>query len=87
MNHFCKEASQLQSDEFERELTLSERIRLRIHILICGACRNYADNLQLLNSFFHNLRKQTEEDENIALPDGDRDRIKEALNRASDSDS
>lgn len=87
MNHFCKEASQLQSDEFERELTLSERIRLRIHILICGACRNYADNLQLLNSFFHNLRKQTEEDENITLPDGDRDRIKEALNRASDSDS
>lgn len=87
MNHFCKEASQLQSDGFERELTLSERIRLRIHILICGACRNYADNLQLLNSFFHNLRKQTEEDENIALPDGDRDRIKEALNRASDSDS
>jgi hypothetical protein len=87
MNHFCKEASQLQSDEFERELTLSERIQLRIHILICGACRNYADNLQLLNSFFHNLRKQTEEDENITLPDGDRDRIKEALNRASDSDS
>jgi len=87
MNHFCKEASKLQSDEFERELTLSERFRLRIHLLICGACSNYADNLKHLNSFFHGLRKQTEEDENITLPESDRKRIQEALKKASDSNS
>ena len=85
MNHFCREASQLQSDEFERELTLSERFRLRIHLLICGACRNYADNLHLLNSFFHRHRKQTEEDQNITLPENDRERIRESLQRDSDS--
>ena len=85
MNHFCREASQLQSDELERELTLVERIRLRMHLLICGACRNYADNLQLLNSFFHSLRKQTEDDKNITLPDHDRERIKEALKKSSES--
>jgi predicted anti-sigma-YlaC factor YlaD len=87
VNHFCKEASQLQSDGFERNLTLSERFRLRIHLLICGACRNYSDNLQLLSNFFHGLRKQTEEDEKITLPDSDRERIKEALKRSSDSDN
>jgi len=85
MNHFCREASQLQSDELERKLTLMERIQLRMHLLLCGACRNYADNLQLLNSFFHNLRKQTEKDESITLPDHDRERIKEALKKASGS--
>jgi predicted anti-sigma-YlaC factor YlaD len=87
MNHFCKEASQLQSDEFDRELTLSERFRLRIHLLICGACRNYSDNLQLLNNFFHGLRKQTEEDEKITLPGSDRERIREALKKTSAPDS
>jgi predicted anti-sigma-YlaC factor YlaD len=87
MNHFCKEASQLQSDEFDRELTLSERFRLRIHLLICAACRNYSENLKLLNNIFHGLRKQTEEDEKITLPDSDRERIKEALKRSSDSDN
>ncbi|MCF7821722.1 MAG: hypothetical protein K9M17_04690 [Mariprofundaceae bacterium] len=85
MNHFCREASQLQSDAFERQLTLSEHIRLRIHLLICEACRNYADSLKLLNSFFHNLRKQVQQDEGITLPDSDRERIKEALSRTSDS--
>jgi predicted anti-sigma-YlaC factor YlaD len=87
MNHFCKEASQLQSDEFDRELTLSERFRLRIHLLICAACRNYSENLKLLNNIFHGLRKQQKIDENVSLPDSDRDRIKEVLKNTSDSGS
>jgi len=85
MNHFCREASQLQSDGLDRELTLMERIRLRMHLLICGACRNYAENLELLNNLFHGLRKQTEEDESITLPSSDKERIKEALKKASES--
>jgi predicted anti-sigma-YlaC factor YlaD len=87
MNHFCKEASQLQSDGFERSLTLMERIRLRIHLLICAACRNYSENLKLLNNIFHGLRKQQKIDENVSLPDSDRDRIKEVLKNTSDSGS
>lgn len=85
MNHFCKEASQLQSDGFERHLTLMERIRLRIHILICVACRNYSENLELLNNIFHDLRKQKKIDESVSLPDSNRDRIKKALKNTSGS--
>ena len=85
MNHFCKEASQLQSDAFDRELTLMEHIRLRIHLLICGACRNYSENLELLNNIFQGLRKQKKIDENISLPESDRERIREALKETSDS--
>ncbi len=87
MNHFCKEASQLQSDGFERDLTIGERIRLRTHLLICGACRNYTENLELLNNIFLSIRKQKEIDESISLPDSDRERIREALEKTSGSDS
>jgi predicted anti-sigma-YlaC factor YlaD len=87
MNHFCREASQLQSDEFDRELTLMERFRLRMHLLICAACRNYSDNLELLNNLFHGLRKQTGKDESITLPDSDRERISEALKKTPPSGS
>jgi len=87
MNHFCKEASQLQSDGFERDLTIGERIRLRIHLLICVACRNYSENIKLLNTIFRDLRKQKKIDEDISLPDSDRERIREALKETSNSDS
>ncbi|MDT8375532.1 MAG: hypothetical protein RQ867_02210 [Mariprofundaceae bacterium] len=87
MNHFCKEASQLQSDGFERGLTVTEHIRLRIHLLICGACRNYSENLELLNNIFQGMRKQKKIDKSISLPDGDRGRIRAALKTASDSDN
>jgi len=83
MNHFCKEASQLQSDKFERDLTLMEKIRLRIHLTICSACKNYADNLKLLNGFFHGRRKAAGIDENITLSEQDRERIREALKKDS----
>jgi hypothetical protein len=87
MNHFCKEASQLQSDGFERALTVMERIRLRMHFLICDTCRNYSDNLKLLNNVFQGIRKQQKVDENTSLPDSDRERIREVLKKTSDSDS
>jgi predicted anti-sigma-YlaC factor YlaD len=79
MNHFCKEASQLQSDGFERKLTFGERIQLRIHLFICGACRNYSDNIKLLHTVLRDLRKEERVDETISLPEKDRTRISEAL--------
>ncbi len=85
MKHFCKEASQLQSDGFERHLTLMERIRLRTHLLICSACRSYTENLELLNNVFLSARTQKKIDENTSLSDSNRNRIKEALKNSSDS--
>ncbi len=79
MNHFCKKASQLQSDGFERTLSLSERLRLRIHLLMCGACRNYASNIELLHRLFHTIRSRKESDERISLPESSRTRIQNAL--------
>ncbi len=87
MNHFCRKASQLQSDEFERELTLGERFKLRMHLLMCGACQNYSENLRLLNRIFRDHRRTIEEDEIITLPESKREQIKKSLKEASDSDT
>lgn len=82
MKHFCKEASQLASDLFERNLTFTERLRLRMHLAMCGMCRNYSSNLSLLNRIFSGTRRQVEEDE-ACLSDDDRRRIETALKEAT----
>lgn len=82
MKHFCKEASQLASDVFERDLTFVERLRLRMHLTMCDMCRNYSSNLSLLNRFFSGTRHQSKEDE-ACLSDEDRKRIETALNQAA----
>jgi len=87
MNHFCKEASRLQSDGFERTLTVSERLRLRLHLLICGACRNYASNIKLLHQLFHTIQSQKESAEHVVLPENSRTRIQDSLKDRSSPES
>lgn len=41
----CKEATRLLSEGMDRHLTLGERTRLRLHLMICKACTN--TNVQL----------------------------------------
>jgi hypothetical protein len=35
----CKEATQLASQELDRKLGITERVGLRLHLLICSGCR------------------------------------------------
>ena len=44
----CKEASRLASEGLDRKLSLTERLELRAHLLICGACRRYRRQLLAL---------------------------------------
>lgn len=44
----CHEASCLISQAHERRLSLSERMKLRLHLRICRACRNFATGVPLL---------------------------------------
>jgi len=84
MKHFCKEASQLASDAFERNLSFVEHVRLRLHLLICGMCRNYASNLSLLHRTFSGIRHQTEK--KACLSDEGRKHIEKALKQATHPD-
>lgn len=44
----CQEASRLSSEAMDRELLLSERLKLWLHRKVCGMCREYARHLALI---------------------------------------
>ncbi|MEJ2576812.1 MAG: zf-HC2 domain-containing protein [Gammaproteobacteria bacterium] len=37
----CHHATQLMSQELDRELTRRERLALRFHVMICSGCSNF----------------------------------------------
>lgn len=45
----CDQASQLQSDAFDRSLRLYERLALRGHLLSCKVCRKLKRQLKFLH--------------------------------------
>jgi predicted anti-sigma-YlaC factor YlaD len=44
----CKEASRLLSQAMDQDLPLWERVRLRLHLVACDACRNFSRQLEFL---------------------------------------
>lgn len=44
----CKEAHRLVSEGLDRKLSLGERTRLQLHLIICIACRNFDGQMLLL---------------------------------------
>jgi len=81
MRHYCREVSHLVSDAHERELKFSERIRMRVHLLMCGVCRNYVSDLKLLSKVFDGLRRKID-DEGVVLSSTQRARISKVLSEA-----
>ena len=45
----CKHATQLMSQSHDRPLSRSERLRLRLHLLICAGCNNYNKQLKFIS--------------------------------------
>ena len=46
----CKQASRLMSEGMDRELDLTQRATLRLHLLICAACSKITVQLGFLRS-------------------------------------
>ena len=44
----CKEVTHLVSESLERSLSVKERLRLRLHFLVCAGCRNFRSQMTLL---------------------------------------
>lgn len=51
----CKEVHRLTSEGLDRELSLVERARVRMHLLVCVACRNFDGQMQLLRRAMRQL--------------------------------
>ena len=48
MNLSCKEATRLISQREDRQLSLGERIALRLHLAICRGCRAVSEQIPFL---------------------------------------
>ena len=45
----CKQASELMSQSQDRALTLKERMRLKLHLLICSGCANCNKQMRFIH--------------------------------------
>lgn len=84
MKHFCQQASRLASDAFERKLTWGESVRLKMHLAICGTCRNHTHDVRVIQSVLLKMRGNIESDTSITLPAQDRQRIEQALRQITE---
>ena len=51
----CKEATHLVSQGLDRDLGLMERVRLRLHLLICDGCSNFSRQVRFLRDAVRRL--------------------------------
>jgi len=54
----CKEASRLLSQSMDRKMSVGELARLRLHLTLCDACRNFDRQLKQLRQAVMRLFEQ-----------------------------
>lgn len=83
MKHACEKVSALASEQLERALTLSERLTMGFHFLMCSACHHYSRNIKKLNETLTLKRNGDEKavDSSTVLPENKRHDISETLDR------
>jgi predicted anti-sigma-YlaC factor YlaD len=59
----CKEAHQLTSEGMDRGLSAGERMRMRVHLAVCTACRNFDSQMQLIRRSMRELEVDGEDKE------------------------
>lgn len=58
----CKEVHRLTSEGMDRELSLIERARVRMHLVVCNACRNFTDQMSLIRRAMRELSPSIDAD-------------------------
>lgn len=58
----CKEVHRLTSEGLDRELTVVERARVHMHLLVCNACRNFTDQMRLIRNAMRKLPPDNDKD-------------------------
>jgi hypothetical protein len=51
----CKEAHRMVSEGLDRDLSILERLRIRMHLTACDACTNFNGQMRLLRQAMHQL--------------------------------
>jgi hypothetical protein len=84
----CDEASRLISHSLDRSLSLAERTALRLHLMLCPACRRFRRNLRLLRELLADVTKWclTNDPPVGGLRDDERTRVRVTLTRAASTE-
>jgi hypothetical protein len=54
----CKQAARLLIEKEDRPLSFGERLALRVHVGICGDCKNFEGQLKVLHTALHHSKNQ-----------------------------
>lgn len=54
----CKEVTRLLSDSQERTLHLNERVKMRMHLMMCAGCRNFERQMTVIRNAMRALTRQ-----------------------------
>jgi len=77
----CREAARLASEAQDRVLPMRQRLALRMHTMMCGACRTYKRQIVFIDSVFTLRAKHGKPDipASVALDAAARERIRARL--------
>jgi hypothetical protein len=74
----CRHNTRLISERLERSLSLAERLRLGVHLVLCPPCQRFDHATRWLHDTLTSLPAD------VPLPDEARERIRQALERAAE---
>jgi hypothetical protein len=75
----CKQAARLQSDALDRRPCLSQRIGLRLHLVLCRWCRRYGRQIAFLRVIGKRCAEERDQMPVPSLSTEARDRIRRRL--------
>ena len=58
----CEQASKLSSRAMEQPLTPSERMLLRLHLMMCGRCSDFSRQIEFLRRASRKIPEVLEQD-------------------------
>lgn len=59
----CEQAAKLSSRALEQPLTPSERIRLKMHLIMCKRCSNFSRQIEFLRRASGKMPEELEKEE------------------------
>ena len=75
----CKKTSRLISEGQERQLSMKERINLRLHLWMCNNCRRFEKQIVTMRKIMHREWTQGTPQTNNQLPSEAQERIRQTL--------
>ncbi len=58
----CEQAAKLSSRAMEQPLTMPERVRLRLHLMMCERCTNFSRQIEFLRRASRKIPEVLEND-------------------------